>query len=67
MKLEIIEALALELTKATINERSKRENSFDITDPALWVVVYDESLKKITQEIADLEIIEKSNKPTVFD
>ncbi|ENV34517.1 hypothetical protein [Acinetobacter gerneri] len=67
MKPEIIEALALELTKAIINERSKHESSFDITDPALWVVIYDESLKNISQEAVELEEIKKSNKSTIFD
>lgn len=47
MKPEIIEALALELTKATINERSKNESAFDITDAELWVHVYLESLERI--------------------
>lgn len=47
MKPEIIEALALELTKATINERSKNESAFDITDAELWVHVYLESLEQI--------------------
>ncbi|MDM1760663.1 hypothetical protein ACFODO_20530 [Acinetobacter sichuanensis] len=47
MKPEIIEALALELTKATINERSKHESAFDITDAELWVHVYLESLEQI--------------------
>lgn len=47
MKPEIIEALALELTKAIINERSKNESAFDITDAELWVHVYLESLTQI--------------------
>lgn len=49
MKPEIIEALALELTKATIKERSKNESAFDITDAELWVHVYLESVKQIKQ------------------
>ena len=47
MKTEIIEALALELTKATIDERSKNESAFDVTDAELWVHVYLESLEQI--------------------
>ena len=47
MKQETKEALAIELTKAVINERSKNESAFDITDAELWVHVYLESLKQI--------------------
>lgn len=47
MKDETKEALALELTKAVISERSKHESAFDITDAELWVHVYLESLKQI--------------------
>lgn len=47
MKQEIKEALALELTKAIINDRSKNESAFDITDAELWVHVYLESLAQI--------------------
>ena len=47
MKQETKEALAIELTKAVINERSKNESAFDITDAELWVYVYLESLKQI--------------------
>lgn len=67
MNQEIKEALALELTKAVINERSKHESSFDITDPALWVVVFDESLTQIENEILDLEKIKQSSKSSIFD
>ncbi|MDC4688419.1 hypothetical protein NRA35_18815 [Acinetobacter baumannii] len=49
MKKETIEALALELTKAVINERAKHESAFDITDPGLWVYEYTEALKKIKE------------------
>ena len=47
MRQETKEALAIELTKAVINERSKNESAFDITDAELWVHVYLESLKQI--------------------
>lgn len=47
MKQETKEALAIELTKAVINERSKNESAFDITDAELWVHVYMESLEQI--------------------
>ena len=47
MKQETKAALAIELTKAVINERSKNESAFDITDAELWVHVYLESLKQI--------------------
>ncbi len=67
MKQETKEALALELTKAVINERSKHESSFDITDPALWVVIFDESLTQIENEILDLEKIKQSSKSSIFD
>jgi len=49
MKQETKEALAIELTKAVINERSKNESAFDITDAELWVHVYLESLKQIEE------------------
>ncbi|WP_334421010.1 hypothetical protein [Acinetobacter soli] len=67
MNQETKEALALELTKAVISERSKHESSFDITDPALWVVVFDESLNQIENEILDLEKIKQSSKSSIFD
>lgn len=47
MRQETKEALAIELTKAVINKRSKNESAFDITDAELWVHVYLESLKQI--------------------
>lgn len=47
MKQETKEALAIELTKAVISERSKNESAFDITDAELWVHVYMESLEQI--------------------
>ncbi len=49
VKQETKEALALELTKAVINERSKRESAFDITDPGLWIYEYTDALKKIDE------------------
>ncbi|KQQ77265.1 hypothetical protein [Acinetobacter sp. Leaf130] len=49
MRQESKEALALELTKAVINERSKNESAFDITDPGLWIYEYTEALKKINE------------------
>lgn len=49
MRQESKEALALELTKAVINERSKNESAFDITDPGLWIYEYIEALKKINE------------------
>lgn len=67
MKQETKEALALELTKAVISERSKNEGAFDITDAELWVHIYMESLDQIEkgykEQMAcrepDLEVWEK--------
>ena len=50
MKPEIIEALALELTKATITNLDSI--SFDKTSAKLWVQVYNESLDEINAELA---------------
>lgn len=47
LKQEIKEALALELTKAIINERSKHERALDVTDAELWVHVYIVALGRI--------------------
>lgn len=47
MKPEIIEALALELTKATIADKDPIRN--DITSADLWVKTYLESEKQIKE------------------
>ena len=50
MKPEIIEALALELTKATIMDLDSI--AFNKTSAKLWVQVYNESLDEIKAELA---------------
>lgn len=62
MKQETKEALAIELTKAVINERSKNESAFDITDAELWVHVYLESLKQIEKGYE-----EQTSDPAIWD
>ena len=49
MKPEIIEALALELTKATIADKDPIRN--DITSADLWVKTYLESEKQIKEAL----------------
>lgn len=49
MKLEIIEALGLELTKARI--ANKNPLDFDITSAELWVNTYKESCAEVESEL----------------
>lgn len=49
MKIDIVEALAIELTKATIADLDSI--TFDKTSAKLWVQVYNESLANIQAEI----------------
>jgi hypothetical protein len=51
MKPEIIEALALELTKATIANLDSM--GFDKTSAKLWIQVYNENLDEIKAELAE--------------
>ncbi|RKG36906.1 MULTISPECIES: hypothetical protein [Acinetobacter] len=57
MKPEIIEALALELTKATIADTNPQTINFKSAD--LWVKTYLESEKQIKEAVA------KANPPAV--
>ena len=57
MKPEIIEALALELTKATIADKDPIRN--DITSADLWVKTYLESEKQVK------EVAAKANPPVL--
>ena len=50
MKTEIIEALALELTKATIADTDPSIKSAD-----LWVKTYQESLKAVEEALKELK------------
>lgn len=52
MKTEIIEALALELTKATIADTDP--STINIKSADLWVKTYQESLKAVEEALKNL-------------
>ncbi|EMF9119791.1 hypothetical protein WAA62_003245 [Acinetobacter baumannii] len=53
MKTEIIEALALELTKATIADTDP--STINIKSADLWVKTYQESLKAVEEALKELK------------